>query len=324
MDSLLKVPLSLNSPVLFLVFNRPETTARVFEAIRVAKPARLYVACDGPRAEKNGEAAIVAQVQEIATAVDWPCELHTLFRKENLGCKYAVSSAIDWFFGKEPSGIILEDDCLPNQSFFRFCEEILARYETNSRIMSVTGSNITKDVTFEEDSYFSIYPLMWGWATWARSWKMYDRELLSWPKTDKRNLLKAIHPSNVAARIVWRRIFETTYRGYVDTWDFQWIYSCWKEGGLTVAPSQNLVSNIGFSADATHTTEMDPMLSELPLRELPQQIGSPVAISSHKKADRYTGRYWFKETLPNAAKSLLLMSPVVENWVVALKQAIRR
>ena len=156
--------------VLFIIFNRPETTQRVFDAIRLAKPTRLYIAADGPRENKTGEKELCEQARKIAQNVDWDCEVKTLFQKENLGCGKAVSHAISWFFENEDMGIILEDDCLPHQSFFKYCEELLEKYKNNDRIGIISGNNFQKKRKIGSFSYyFSDIVNIWGWATWARS-----------------------------------------------------------------------------------------------------------------------------------------------------------
>ncbi len=168
----------LGTPVLFLIFNRPDTTTRVFEAIREARPSRLYVAADGPRADKEGEAQRCLETRKITEAVDWPCEVRRLYREENLGCKLAVSSAITWFFTHEEEGIILEDDCLPDQSFFPFCAAMLERYRDDGRIMMVLGTSLLPPGGGPDADYlFTQYFLIWGWATWRRAWEKYDIEM---------------------------------------------------------------------------------------------------------------------------------------------------
>ena len=163
-----------------MVFNRPDTTAQVFETIRQAKPARLYVAADGARKEKDGELERVAMVREIATTVDWPCEVKTLFQDKNLGCKNAVSSAISWFFEHEEQGIILEDDCLPSADFFDFCENNLEKYRSDTRIMMIAGTNYLPSENLRVPFFFSEHFIIWGWATWRRAWQLYDLEMSSW------------------------------------------------------------------------------------------------------------------------------------------------
>lgn len=301
----------LKTAVLFLVFNRPDTTAQVFEAIRRAKPTRLYVAADAARLGKSGEAEKVAAVRNIATNIDWSCEVRTLFRENNLGCKYAVSNAITWFFENEDEGIILEDDCLPSQSFFWFCEEMLSRYRHNKSVMAITGTNIARNISFDGDYFFSRYALMWGWASWGSAWRKYDLELVNWPRTDQMKHLKALGVTGLNECITWRRILAKTKAGLIDTWDYQWIYTCWLCGGLTIAPAKNLIRNIGFSLDATHTSGYHPILSNLQLDDLQWPLRDPQIFAPHYEADSFIGRHWFGASCKSHAKRFLLRLPGV-------------
>ena len=196
-----KPPYPLTTPVLFLVFNRPDTTEKVFEAIRQAKPQKLFVAADGPRGNRLGEKEKCEQVRKIATTVDWDCEVKTLFREKNLGCKFAVSSAIDWFFKNVEEGIVLEDDCLPSQSFFWFCQELLERYRNDERVMLIGGNNRGVDFLKNHSYFFSKYVQIWGWATWRRSWEKYDSKIRKW-KLVKEQIGNYIYsPKEVKLRI---------------------------------------------------------------------------------------------------------------------------
>ena len=241
---------SCKSPVLFLVFNRLDVTARVFEAIRQVRPLRLYVASDGARAGRAGEADIVQQVREIATNVDWECEVSTLFRDENLGCGRAVSEAITWFFENEPEGIILEDDCLPVTNFFRFCDELLDRYRDNSNVHHIGGCNPLQQFGETNDYIYSIYNRIWGWATWRKSWELFDYEISFWPDLKKSDLIRSKFSVSVGRH--FSGIFDRCYRKEIDTWDYQWFLSRLRHG-YAIIPKINLVTNIGFGADATHT-----------------------------------------------------------------------
>ncbi|MBK1648839.1 glycosyltransferase family 2 protein [Rhabdochromatium marinum] len=303
----------LQTAVLFLVFNRPDATAQVFAAIRKAKVPRLYVAADGPRSNRPDDAEKVAKVRKIVTAVDWSCEVKTLFRAENLGCKYAVSRGITWFFEQEEQGIILEDDCLPSQSFFWFCDQILERYKNEERIMSIAGTNIFESTLINKktnESYlFSNYALMWGWATWRRAWNKYDLELSSWPSYKKNNLPTKKPRLTFIERLTWKRILDKTYDGIIDTWDYQWIYSCWTGGGLTILPGVNLVRNIGFSDDATHTKKSYPILSNLVEQEMSLSLRHPNQYRANQLADQFISRYWFGASWYNYFKSLFLLTP---------------
>lgn len=287
------VPLEpLNTAVLFLVFNRPDVTEQVFEAIRKARPPRLYVAADGPRAAREGEAERCAEVRRIATAVDWPCELKTLFREKNLGCKHAVSRGINWFFEHEEQGIILEDDCLPNQCFFHFCQDLLNRYATDERVWVITGDNFQNGIKRGEASYyFSRYNHVWGWASWRRAWTKADMELRFWPEWKISQDWKSFW-SDLVTRRYWEKIFDQMYRGEIDTWDYPWTASVWHHGGLTATPNVNLVTNIGFGEHATHTLSSDSPLSGISTHTL-STLTHPNMVQHEIAADLYVFDYVF-------------------------------
>ena len=245
-------PHPLKTAALFLIFNRPDTTKQVFEAIRKAKPPRLYVAADGPRADKAGEAEKVEQVRQIATRVDWDCEVKTLFRDKNFGCGKGVSSAIDWFFENEEEGIILEDDCLPSQSFFWFCEELLERYRGDMRVMIISGYN--KQEMWNQDKYdyfFSNFGGIWGWASWKRAWDLYDLEMKDLESFIENNYFEFLLGESLGN--VRKKQMLNVIQNNIDTWDYQWGFTRHVNSGLACVPSKNLVENIGFGADATHT-----------------------------------------------------------------------
>lgn len=279
-------PHPLKTAVLFLIFNRPDTTKEVFEAIRRAKPPRLYVAADGPRDEKSGEGEKCERVRRIATKVDWDCEIKTLFREQNLGCKMAVSSAIDWFFDHVHEGIILEDDCLPSQSFFWFCQELLERYRDDKRVMTISGNNFYKGPNLSSYSYyFSRYPLIWGWATWKEAWEAFDPNMSLWPKIrDQGNLKYGFE--HLKTGKYWEKIFQEVYDNKIDTWDYAWTFASWINNGLSILPNVNLVSNIGFGMDATHTTG-DPGSGSLISRDMTFPLRHMPHMMRDSKADRF-------------------------------------
>jgi hypothetical protein len=285
-------PAPLQTAVLFLVFNRPETTAQVFEAIRKAKPPRLYVAADGARVTREGEAERVAKVRMIATAVDWSCEVKTLFREENLGCKYAVSGGITWFFEHEEQGIILEDDCLPHPDFFIFCETLLDRYTRDERVSVITGNNFQNGQQRGGASYyFSKYNHCWGWATWRHAWLQYQGDLPFWREWSQSSNWERIMPDPVEQKY-WNRIFERVCAGQIDSWAYPWAGSVWYRGGLTATPNVNLVSNIGFGPDSTHTTSADSMLAGMVTNSI-GELRHPTTVSQDPFADRYVFDYTF-------------------------------
>ena len=232
-------------PVLFLVFNRPDTTARVFAAIRKARPERLYVAGDGPRKDRAGEAELCSETRRIATAVDWPCKVKTLFRDENLGCGKAVSGAISWFFENEPEGIILEDDCLPHPDFFPYCAEMLEKYRDDKRVMFIGGTNFQDGIKRGAASYyFSSHSHVWGWASWRRAWADYDFEMGKMDLNGLRAVMSA-KGFNQEQSEYWTEIFNKMKKHAIDTWDYQWQFSIWFSGGVSVIPNSTVITNIG-------------------------------------------------------------------------------
>jgi hypothetical protein len=303
----------VHSALLFLVFNRPEPTARVFEAIRRARPSRLYVAADGARAGRPEEAERCAATRRIATAVDWPCEVKTLFRDRNLGCKHAVSSAIDWFFENEAEGIILEDDCLPDPSFFPYCDQLLEHYRDDERVALISGDNFQFGARHGDASYyFSRYVHIWGWASWRRVWQHYDREARNWPAFQARGGLGKVLGSRPREIRHWEHIFSAVHAGRIDTWDYQLNLAIWSHGMVSVLPQQNLISNIGFGADATHTNgvskfanmAVEPMA--FPLRH-PQSRDTAVA------ADDFTASQMFLR--PLAARVLSKVNALTQAFL---------
>lgn len=280
-------------PVLFIVFNRPDTTRRVFESIREARPAKLYIAADGPRATRDGETGLCNLVRSIALQVDWPCDLKTLYRDENLGCKKAVSQALTWFFRHESEGIVLEDDCLPNADFYGFCGEMLEHYRDDDRIWMITGDNFQNGHWRGNSSYyFSKYPHIWGWATWRRCWSRYDGDISFWRDWKNSPQWKSLFHSR-AEECYWKRMFGRSHRSKVNSWAYPWMASIWHAGGLTVTPNKNLVTNIGFGHDATHTFESDSEMS-IPSESL-GEISYMRAVSLCEEADIYVFDRLFRE-----------------------------
>jgi hypothetical protein len=278
----------LKTPVLFLIFNRPSTTKVVFEAIRKARPSKLYIAADGPRKNKPGEVEKCNEARAIASNVDWECEVKTLFREQNLGCGKGVSNGITWFFQHEPEGIILEDDCLPNESFFPYCAELLERYRHDSRIMEVSGNNIRPEKYCKgEYSYsFSDHNGIWGWASWRRAWNLYDYEMKQYRNVRKNQCLKD-NFNSIFEKHYFQWVFERTYLFPHITWDYQWEFVKRINSGLTIVPKKNMVINIGFGADATSTTNLDTPSSNLKAELLEFPLRHPPYVISDKEADKY-------------------------------------
>lgn len=275
----------LKTPVLLIIFNRPDVTLRVFEVIRKAQPSKLYIAADGPRENKIGEKEKCIEARGVINDIDWPCEVQTLFQEKNLGCKWGPITAIDWLFKNEEQGIILEDDCLPDLSFFNFCTKLLDYYRNNLEVMHISGNNFQKGILRGDASYyFSKYSHSWGWATWRRAWNTFHPSLEQFEKFDKDDLIKKV-PISKKAQEFWIKNFRQTIKGN-DSWDSLWMYTLWYNDGLAVLPQKNLVKNIGFGEDATHTKE-EKSLINTEIFSI-EEINYKKEISQDKAADEYT------------------------------------
>ncbi len=252
--------------VLFIVFNRPAPTARVFSAIRNARPSRLYIAADGPRNHCREDTDACRHVREIVSGVDWPCDVKIVFNSNNLGCTQAVISAITWFFDNEEEGIILEDDCLPHSGFFSYCRNLLDRYRNNEKVMAICGDNSIDSRISTPYSYaFTGFALVWGWASWARAWKHYNSSLPA-PAQRKRVIWHVCQTKENFEAI--QKTLEKIESGEMDTWDYIWNFSIWAQQGLCLIPKENLVSNIGFGAGASHTTDSTDFRANRPVYPL--------------------------------------------------------
>ncbi|MFL5812871.1 MAG: hypothetical protein ACJ763_04790 [Bdellovibrionia bacterium] len=273
------------APVLLVLFNREDTTSQVFEAIRRQRPAKLFISADGPRLNVPGEAEACQRARAVVDHIDWPCEVHKRFLTENVGCARGVSEAISWFFDHVDEGIIFEDDCLPDPSFFRFATEILEKYRNEPRIMHISGNNFLFGKKRGNASYyFSHWTHNWGWATWKRAWKYFDINLL--PESERKHI-----------------------------WDAQWRMSVEKRGGLAIAPNVNLVSNIGCGRpDATHTYDTAPEYASLRTQEMIFPLSHPAKL---RKMDRYTDYTLFRGT--NSFHGLFVKPAIYCLWVAAAK-----
>ena len=287
-----KLPGTLSTPVLFLIFNRPKLTSHVFKAIQKVKPLRLFIAADGPLADRPDDADLCNRARKIATAVDWECEVNTLFRERNLGCQRAVSSAIDWFFENVDEGIILEDDCLPHQTFFWFCQELLERYKDDERIFVISGNNFQKGQKRTEYSYyFSLFNHCWGWATYKRAWQYFDFDLRLWPKINQEKYLPDILADKNTYNY-WKKIYQDVFDGKINSWAYRWTFACWVQSGLSVLPKINLVQNIGFGKDATHT-KGNGSIESLPAHAMDFPLDHPPVMIRNVQADQFTQQNHF-------------------------------
>jgi hypothetical protein len=260
-----------------IVFNRPELTGRLFRIITAQRPETLLIIADGPRPNRPGEAENCRAVREIVSKVDWPCEVLTNFSETNLGCRRRVSSGLDWVFQQVERSIILEDDCMPDPTFFEYCAELLQRYRDEPRVMHITADNFQPpDWTCPDSYYFSKYASIWGWATWRRAWKLYDVDMARWPKLKADNWLST-YLANPREASLWTRYFDDVHSGGCDTWDHQWSFACFSNQGLGITPAVNLVSNLGFGPGATHTTVASP-LSDRPVKPMTFPLRHPDKI----------------------------------------------
>ena len=278
----------LNTPVAFIVFNRPELTRRVFAEIAKAKPPILLIIGDGPRLNREGEADKVRITREIVGEIDWECEVFTNFSEVNLGCKNRVSSGIDWVFSKVTEAIFLEDDCLPESSFFRYCEEMLNHYRNDLRIGMISGDNfLGGKLIVNESCYYSRYFHIWGWATWRDRWcDSYDVAMSDWPQIRDNSLLTQDAGYRASDRY-WKEVFNRVHLGAIDTWDYQWTWANWKNHRVSVLPKTNLISNIGFGYEATHTRRLGP-LANLPTTPMSFPLIHPSQFEINDLADKIT------------------------------------
>lgn len=300
----------IKSPVLFTLFNRPDTAYRVFQKIRAGKPPKLYVAADGPRRDRDGEAALCEEARKVIQ-VDWECEVHTLYRPENLGCKVAMSGAVKWFFEQEEEGIILEDDCLPDESFFMFCDTLLEKYRHDTRIAHIGGANLCLNKKFGDASYyFSRYTIIWGWASWRRVWQNYDENLLLLDGFIQEDLFKYIYKKKTVTDQLIKTLNVVKSNALV-TWDFQYVFMNFWNNSLCIVPNKNLISNIGFDTRATHTADTRSKFANLPTEPL-GEITHPKYFVPIIDADYYLLKL---EEPPLTTKLKRIIVPVVKRLI---------
>lgn len=293
----------LKTPVCFIIFNRPDVTERVFQVIRQAKPPKLLVVADGARTNKAGEQEKCLAARAIIHQVDWKCEVLTNYSDVNLGCRKRIYTGLDWVFSQVEEAIILEDDCLPDPSFFRFCEELLEEYRHNTKIMLVSGQNLQFGQKRRNYSYyFSRYNHCWGWATWKRAWQYYDDTMELWPLVKNENWLFDILQDEQAFRY-WSATFQSMYEGF-DTWDYPWLFACYINQGLSVLPNINLVSNIGFGKEGTHATDTNSILANIPVEEMQFPLKHPPFIVRDTQADNFTERTFYSGSLAKTQQAI--------------------
>jgi hypothetical protein len=296
--------MSFQTPIVFIIFSRPETTRRVFEEIRKAQPKRLFIIADGPRPNKPGEQARCAETREIVAEVDWDCEVSRSYSEINLGCGVNISQGLDWVFEQAEEAIILEDDCLPSHDFFTFCGVLLEKYRDNHRIMHIAGTNnlINYQIKSQHSYYYSRYPLVWGWASWRRAWKNYDFKMEKWLEFVQGGWLEKLFDDKRAAYVWDRNLGNLAQHPY--TWDYQWLFSCWTQEGLAIHPKVNLVSNIGFGDSATHTSDANNPWANLPIEKLSFPLDHPPFVIRDAIADRHLQKTLFDPSKINKLSML--------------------
>ena len=279
-----------NTPVALIIFNRADTTRKVLEVLRQIQIKELFVIADGPRNDNILDQKLCIEARSVIDEVDWPCKVHRNFQDKNLGCGHNPARGLDWVFKQVDQCIILEDDCIPHLSFFPYCEQILERYSTDSRVMMVSGNNhLLNKVQIPDSYFFSINTQTHGWATWKRAWKKYDFYMTDWPIVGTFEWLNNCLSHRRYAK-GWLKTLNTTYyeannNRKCSVWDFQWTYICWKNNALNIIPSVNLVTNAGYGENATHQTPLDHPLANLALKEMEFPLKHPVEMIQNYNAD---------------------------------------
>lgn len=274
----------MKTPVLFIGFNRPDLAREVLERLRCCGVEEIHFALDGPRSDEPADERKCASMRSLVQHADWIPRKRTLIRETNLGCGVAVSEAISWFFDNQEKGIIIEDDCLPDPSFFAFCESMLDRHQEDSTVWSVAGTALIPNAVHpEETHFFSKFSGIWGWATWRRAWATYSYDFADLPPEGWREVVRR-NSANVIEEAYWLHILDLMLSGKIDTWDFQVQFSAWKEGAVHVTSSHNLVTNLGFRPDATHTKTASP-LTDRQVRPNPPPY-DPVSPEANEALDR--------------------------------------
>jgi len=289
----------LHTAVLLVIFNRPETTRLVFETIRKARPGRLYIAADGPRPGVKSDVEQCREARTILDGVDWDCEVKTLFREENLNCGVGPSSAFTWFFEHEEEGIILEDDCLPSQSFFWFCQELLDHFRDDNRVTHIGGNNFLNGWQHDTNYsyYFSRCGHIWGWATWRRAWKMFDYNIELYEKLKKKNYFRNFFLNPIEKIYRLRKFDKTVSNGRVDWWDYQWDFARYVNSGLAIVPKNNLVKNLGFGENATHTQNRNSSHSKMEAAEIEFPLNHPPFMIRDLVSDNRYFQNFIKEAV---------------------------
>lgn len=284
------------SPVLLIVFNRPHLTKLALKCVEIYKPERLYIVADGPRLGNSKDNFLCKETRRLFDNLSWDCEIIRNFREENLGCRRSVSEGISWFFSCEEKGIILEDDIEVSKSFFYFCDELLEKYKDEERVSMITGTDFSFGQWSPRASYgFSYYSNIWGWATWRRAWKDYDVDIKDFSESDPA-LFAKLDLDNKEIKF-WKNIFALVKGMKIDTWDFQWVYTNFKLKRVSINPKVNMVSNLGFASDATHTNTTKSKLSRMPRYDIDFPLNHPDLIQIDKQLMSYSRNIFLKNAI---------------------------
>lgn len=294
-------------PVVIIIYRRPETTKQVLDSLSKVKPVNLWVVGDGARENRPDEINCVAETRSLIDAISWDCDIKFNYAEKNLGLRRRVVSGLNWVFDQVDKAIILEDDCVPDQSFYYFCAELLERYANDQRIMAISGDNFQQGRNHTSYSYyFSRYPHCWGWASWRRAWQRYDDNMNTWPDVLTEGWLEDILDQDRHAIRYWQNIFQNVYDEKIDSWAYRWTLACWVESALTILPNTNLVSNIGFNMRATNTFthKKNKILYSEPL---PLPLQHPPSIIRNKNADDFTQKNHFGTSFSKRSKRAIAM-----------------
>ena len=295
-----------STPILLTLWRRPNETSKVIEAIRKVKPKKLFIACDGPREGNEQEFRKVKKTIDVCKEeINWECEIKWKVSEKNLGCKTGVTNAINWFFDNVNEGIIIEDDNLAHPDFFWFCENLLKKYRADKRIWSISGTNNQDEIIRGDGSYyFGKIPLVWGWATWKDRWQENDVNMTQWPEIKARNIFNEIFNDQIE-REYWENIFDNFYKkGIPDTYDYQWVFTCLINNGLIAIPNKNLINNIGFNLDATHTKWEKTSVSKV--SSLGEEIIHPKYLFCDSEAEKYQFDFYFGGFSTRLKKNIIL------------------
>lgn len=297
----------MQTPVALLIFNRPEITRRLVAEIVKANPPRVLVFADGPRANHPQDAELIRETKAVISEAPWNCEVLTNYSETNLGTRYRPATGLDWVFENVERAIFFEDDCLPHPSFFRFCDELLEKYDDDERVMMISGNNFMSDRLTADSYLFSHYCGIWGWATWRRAWAHYDVELRQWPALRQTQFLNDVLGNEQEAEF-WRVYFDRIVSRETQTWDHQWQFACWAQHGLSIMPALNLCTNVGFGPEAQHNKEFNPKLAEVAVHEMAFPLRHPGTMARSREYDEFVFRELLSGTVGKKRRAGRLIS----------------